>query len=310
MDFDAYVAARRGRLVEHAVGAGCPAPDAPALVDAVLARQRRRIARTEDPHPELLAAVDRALAPPTPRRSLGRRGRLLLGAAAGAAVLAAVTVALLPDPPVVETLPSAFGLPVEEARRGLEQAGYGVRLEPVQACEPLDLVVSTSPGAGARVRAGSTVTVRPARPPGDNCLATYPDRSAAWAFVGWVRGGPAPVFTTTVNLVIDGQGPRSVYTGAGVEREAFGPVLERLAAAFATPAPTRNGLPRLLVTSGPPPLVQCGVRRPAPSNNRSALRLQVDPTPETDEPCPLTVDLFRYDSCEIDAVVVYSAQPA
>lgn len=309
MDFDAYVGARRGRLIEHAVGAGCPADDAPALVEEVLARQRRRIARAEDPHPELLAAVDRALSPPAPRRTLGRRGRLLLGVAAGAVVLAAGTVAVLPEPPVVETLPSTFGLQAEAAQRRLEQAGYGVRLQPVRACEPLDLVVSTSPPAGARVTAGSTVTVRPARPPGDNCLASYPDRSAAWAFVGWVRGGPAPEFTTTVNLVVDGQGPRSVYTGGGVRRESFGPVIERLATAFATPAATRNGLPRLLVTSGPPPLVQCGTPRPAPGNDRSSLRLQVDPTPETEEPCPLTVDLFRYDSGAIDAVVVYSAQP-
>ena len=51
MDFDQYVVARRGRLVERAVLLGCPEDHAGTYVDQVLLEQRRRIRRAEDPTP-------------------------------------------------------------------------------------------------------------------------------------------------------------------------------------------------------------------------------------------------------------------
>ena len=51
MDFDQYVVARRGRLVEHAVLLGCAEDQAGTYVDQVLLEQRKRIRRAEDPDP-------------------------------------------------------------------------------------------------------------------------------------------------------------------------------------------------------------------------------------------------------------------
>ncbi|MCY7396903.1 MAG: PASTA domain-containing protein [Nocardioides sp.] len=315
MDFDEYVAARRARLVEYAVDRGFPTEDAPSLVDTVLAQQRRRITRADDPHPETLAAVDRALArtreqavPPGEQASRRRRRRLLLGSSLGAVLLAAATVVLLPDPPEVRTLPSYFGYTAADATRDLQQDGFDVVQRPSRACEPQGLTMGTEPPAGARIVRGSTVTVRPAVASGDSCLAVYGARSDAWAFVRWVRGGASPAFASTVNVIIDGQGPRSVYLGEASSREPFGPIIETLATAFATPATTDNGVPRLVVSTGAPPPEQCGVPRPAAGGDRPSLRLQVDPTPAGGTPCPLTVDLFR-SAAGIDSMVVYSAKP-
>ena len=59
MDFDQYVAARYGRLVEHAVLLGCAEGEAGAYVDQVLLEQRKRIRRADDPDPLVREAVDK-----------------------------------------------------------------------------------------------------------------------------------------------------------------------------------------------------------------------------------------------------------
>lgn len=305
MDFDEYVVARRGRLVEHAVSLGCAEDHAPALVDEVLAAERRRIGRAEDPDPEVREALERAV-DGTPGRG---RWRLVAGIALGALLLTGVMIVLLPDPAPTVTMPSYFGFSAPQAQDALEKAGFVVSVRESRACEPQQLVLATVPPAGVRVRAGSTVVVRSAVASGAACVSVYGARSDAWEFVRWVRGGAAPAFATTVNVVVDGREPRSVYLGDSSARRPWGDILTTLAADFAAPAQTRTGLPRLVVLSGVPPDTQCGVPRPPQGGDRASLRLQVEPLRDAPTPCPLTIDLFRSGS-GIDSVVVYSAQPA
>ena len=78
MDFDQYVAARYGRLIEHAVLLGCAEGEAGTQVDQVLLAQRKRIRRAEDPDPLVREALERAIAG-------GGRGAAI-GSAAGAGV--------------------------------------------------------------------------------------------------------------------------------------------------------------------------------------------------------------------------------
>src|SRR3954447_13405418 len=68
MDFDEYVAARHGRLVEHARLLGCAEGEAGIVVDQVLLAQRKQIRRAEDPDPLVHEALERAIAGPPARR--------------------------------------------------------------------------------------------------------------------------------------------------------------------------------------------------------------------------------------------------
>ena len=74
MDFDQYVAARYGRLIEHAVLLGCAEGEAGTCVDRVLLEQRKRIRRADDPDPLVHEALERAISgapggPAAPARS-------------------------------------------------------------------------------------------------------------------------------------------------------------------------------------------------------------------------------------------------
>ena len=88
MDFDQYVAARYGRLIEHAVLLGCAEGEAGTLVDQVLLAQRKRIQRAEDPDPLVQEALEQLIHGAPPRRS--RTGPVVGIALAGVAVAAAV----------------------------------------------------------------------------------------------------------------------------------------------------------------------------------------------------------------------------
>ena len=61
VDFDEYVAARYGRLIERAVLLGCAEGEARTYVDQVLLEQRKQIRRAEDPDPLVHEALERAI---------------------------------------------------------------------------------------------------------------------------------------------------------------------------------------------------------------------------------------------------------
>lgn len=305
MDFDDYVAARYGRLIEHAVLLGCAEGEAGTHVDRVLLEQRKRIRRAEDPDPLVHEALERALAPQQRRRGIGSPF-LALGLVL---VVVAVGVALNYRP-TREPMPSLFGLSGEQAEKRLEQAGYDVVLRPARACEPLGLVLGSEPRPGELVQEGATVTVRTAAPSGTFCDAYYAARSDAWEFVSFALGeGPAPEFARTVYVVVNGSDPTPIDHVAAVDRSRWSGLLDLVEEGAHTAAATDSGLPKLLVRSAPPPASWCGVRRPPETGRRVALRLEIDPRADGDDQgCPLTVDLYRGPDQEIDGVVVYTAK--
>ena len=301
MDFDDYVAARYGRLIEHAVLLGCAEGEAGTQVDRVLLDQRRAIRRAEDPDPVVYAALDRAISR-TPERP-GRSGPLLVLAAVGVVVAVAVVLTYRPPP---EPMPSLFGLDAIAAEQLLEAKGYDVLVRPVRACEPQGQVLGSEPQTGQPVGRGATVTVRAAVPSDLFCNGQYPTRSDAWEFVAFALGGAAPRFARSVHLVVD-RGETTTFThDQALDRERWEQALSPLVEAAQQSAPTSTGMPALLVSSQVPPRDWCGIPRPAAAGERVALRLEVDARPPNSRAgCPLTVDLYR-SSGLIDAVVVYT----
>jgi hypothetical protein len=304
MDFDQYVAARYGRLIEHAVLLGCEEGEAGAYVDRVLLEHRKQIGRAEDPDPLVHEALERAISGTPDRRS--RTGPLVALGLVTVAVLVGVALTYRPPP---EPMPSLFAMDGTEAQQLLEQKGYDVVLRPARACEPLGLVLGSEPPVGRPVRDGATVTVRTAVPSGTFCQAHYAARSDAWAFLAFALGGPAPAFARTVHVVVDGREGTPLDHVAAVDLERWGEVMTRVADTARTVAPTLTGMPRLSALSAQPPPSWCGVPRPEGTGSRQALRIEIDPRAEDDGPgCPLTIDLYRSSDREIDGVVVYTAK--
>ena len=111
MDFQEYVAARRTRLVEHAVELGVAEAAAPGLVDTVLSDRRRRIERSADPDPDVYDALEQVVRGPWPHR-----GTALLVAASTALVLVvAGLVWWQTRPPEQVRVPSAFAFDTADA---------------------------------------------------------------------------------------------------------------------------------------------------------------------------------------------------
>ena len=299
MDFDVYVAARRGRLVERALELGSSEELAAEQVDRVLAAQRPRIEMVADPDPIVQEALARALAGDPGRRSW--RGPVAVAALAAVVLAVGVAVTYEAPRPVV---PSLFGYDGKDAETLLESKGFEVALEPSEVCEPLGQVLGTRPRAGEPVEQGSLVTVFTALPVGPFCEAQYPDRLDAWEFVAFALGGPAPEFSDTVYVVVDASRPAALERGDAERQARWGGALELVADAARATTGTGPGLPRLVVMSGTPPRSVCGVPRPGEAGRRSVLRLQIE-TPEIGDEggCPMTVDLYRVDRV-IDSVVI------
>ena len=198
-----YVAARHGRLVEHAVKLGCAEGEAGSYVDQVLLEQRKRIRRAEDPDPLVHEALERAIrGTPEPSR---RTGPLVAVAVVVVAVAVGVVVTYRPTP---DPLPSLFALNGDQAEEFLESQGYDVSLEQARSCEPPGLVVDSDPPSGGPVSKGATVTVRTSVLSGSQCEPAFPRRLAAWEFVQFALGnGPAPDFASAVDVVVDGAAP-------------------------------------------------------------------------------------------------------
>ncbi len=303
MDFDQYVVARRGRLVEHAVLLGCAEGEAGAYVDQVLLEQRKRIRRADDPDPLVHEALDRAING-TPERSR-RAGPLLAVALLVVAVAVGVVVTYRPTP---DSLPSLFALTGDQAEQLLESRGYDVSLEQARSCEPPGLVIDSDPPSGGPVRKGATVTVRTSVLSGSHCEPAFPRRLASWEFVQFALGrGPAPDFATSVDVVVDGGAPVRLTGNAAAMLLALDDVTTPIADAARQTRDADSGLPRLVVTFTGPPDSWCGVALPDVVADRSSIRFKIDARPDSETGCPLTVDLYRTDSL-IDAVVVYTAK--
>jgi hypothetical protein len=299
--FDQYVAARYGRLVEHAVALGCPEDAAGTRVDQVLLQQRRRIRRAEDPDPLVHDALERAISG-TPERSR-RTGPIV---AAGVVAVAVAVGAVLTYRPTPDTLPSLFALNGDQAEQLLESKGYRVSLTEAPSCEPSGLVVDSDPPSGGAVRDGATVTVRTSVLSGSHCAPAFPRRSAAWEFVLFALGrGPAPDFARSVDVVVDGGPPVRLTGDAAAGLLDLDGVTTAIADAARQTRPTESGLPRLVVTFTSRADSWCGVARPDIVGDRPSTRFVIDPRPDNQAGCPLAVDLYRSGPL-IDAVVVYT----
>lgn len=302
MDHEEYVAARYGRLLEHAAELGCPPESAREQVDRVLEEERRHIARAIDPDPGVRAALARRLAgEPDPG---GARWTVVSIVVALVLIATAATLWRSREQPSV---PSLFGYDVTTATRVLTDAGYLVATEGAPACEPRGLVLGSDPVPGTDTGRGATITLRTAVPADPGCLATYGFRSDAWRFIGFVRGGAAPPFAPRVTVLLDGDPLALISADAAAERQSWTAPLalvERQATAL---APTRSAMPRLVVDSLVPGPRLCGVAVPTSYDGRLALRLEINPTPDGGEQlCPFTVDLYRDAAGRIEAVSIYS----
>jgi len=306
VDFDQYVAARYGRLIEHAVLLGCAEGEAGTVVDQVLLDQRKQIRRAEDPDPLVREALEHAVAGTTPRRP-GRTGPLV--AVALVAVAAVVGVALTYRPPP-DSMPSLFALTGDQAERLLEDQGYDVLVRPARSCEPPGLVVGSDPPGGGPVQEGATVTVRTSVLAGSQCEPQYPLRAAAWEFVQFALGdGPTPAFADPARLLVSGSMPRTFFGADATEDRRWGEAFDLIREAAHQTARTDSGLPVLHVESAVPPATSCGVPRPPEVGRRPALRFEIVTAAGRDDGgCPLAVDLYRTDGA-IDTVVVYRPQP-
>ena len=303
MDFDQYVAARYGRLLEQAVLLGCAEGEAGTTVDRVLLEQRKGIRRADDPDPLVHEALERAIAG-TPERAR-RTGPIV---AVGLVAVAVAVGAGLTYRPPPKPVPSLFALDGSQAQRVLEDQGYEVQLRQAHSCEPEGLVLETDPPAGTLVREGTTVTVRTAVPSGVFCQAQFLARADAWDFVAFALGGDPPPFADTVLLLVSGSEPTTFAGDAATTRHRWGEAFDLIAAAARDAAPTSSGMPALRVDPTLPPESLCGVPRAAEGGDRFALRLQIDPrTSRNDGGCPLTIDLYRSERV-IDTVVVYPAR--
>jgi hypothetical protein len=303
VDFDQYVAARYGRLIEQAVLLGCAEGEAGTCVDRVLIEQRKRIRRADDPDPLVHEALERAIggAPVQSRRN----GPLV---AIGLVVVAVAVGAALTYRPPPRPVPSLFALDGSQAQRLLEDQGYDVLLRPARSCEPEGLVLESDPPAGTRVREGATVTVRTAVPSGVYCQALFLSRADAWDFVSFALGHDAPAFADTVRVLVLGSEPVTFTAQEAADGDRWGEALDLVATAAHQAAPTSTGMPALDVNVTIPPDLWCGVPRPPETGRRFALRLQIDArAARNGDGCPLTVDLYRSERV-IDTVVVYPAE--
>ena len=290
MQFEEYVAARYGRLIEHAVLLGCAEGEAGTYVDQVLLEQKKKIRRSGDPDPIVHAALERKInGQREEQRSTGPFVALAL-----VVVVVVVAVALTWQPSAV-AVPTLFALEEDQAVATVEAAGFEAVLRPARACEPDGLVLGADPEPGTLAREGSTVTIRTAVPSGPTCDAEYGDRSDAWAFVRFALGGEPPAFARTVRVVVDRGDDVPVPAPTGPDDEQWMQTLDSVARVART-------MPELVVTDGVPPSDTCGTPRPVEAGERRALRLRFG---SEEAGCVLTIDLYRDSDDVIDAVVIY-----
>lgn len=294
MEFEEYVAARRGRLVERAQEAGLGGEEATELVDRLLDRHRRLIGRRADPHPDLVLALEQSLPGPALRPRRRRSTRLTLVGAAAVVAVVAVGAAVGREPEPV-AVPGLFGRDVAAAEDLLSAAGFGVDRRAIAACQPSGKVVSTQPAAGSLVDPGATVTLQLAVPSDAFCMGRYPDLRAAWEVLDFLTDrGPAPDFAPVVDVVAGDERRTIPAADAAAGDWIDGQVATALREALASRRPV------LTVGRDVPQLSECGTRVPPDLVGRPALTVRVA---EVGGTCGVTLHVYRTRR-DIDAVVL------
>lgn len=315
MDPEDYRDARWHSLLRAAADLGVPEEEAPALVQRVLAQQRRAIRRAEDPDPAVRAALEEAvLGPPDAVR---RRWPAALALAAALGTVGAAVAVTRPEPPPddhlrADQVPSLFGYDGPSAQRLLEARGLKVRLQPFQSCEVQGRVVAVDPPPGSTYDDGDLATVYTAIPSDITCLTDYQDRALAWQWLDFVLGhGGAPGFAGRVFVYADGR--RLVLDGseaAGRVSWADTGVLTALADAANAVAlvdehPVRYAVPAIRVVAATEGLGHCGVPEPLVAGTADAFAVLVRSPDRTG--CPLRIELYRDRSGRIEGVALYPA---
>lgn len=319
MEPDAYRDARWHALLREAVQLGASEQDAPRVVDAVLARKRRRIRRADDPDPLVREALLAALRPTPPaRRGRPRRGTALL--VAGLAAVAAVAVVARPTAPPTRRLdadqvPSLFGFDGPSADALLTSRGLRVRLLPFRACEVQGRVIASDPPPGARVDRGDRITVYTALPADIACLTDYQQRALAWRLIDFAGGrATAPPFAPRVfvypepgrRLVLSGReaAEADVWRATGVLtaiQKAAGQV------ALIQPRPAAYAVPAVRIVPVDQGLGRCGVPSTSVTGSADAFALLLRPPGRRG--CGLRVELVRDGRRRIESVALYRASP-
>src|SRR4051794_16991682 len=315
MDPQDYRDARWHALLREAEDLGVCAEEAPDLVAGVLADQRRRIRRADDPDPvvpEALAAAVLGAAATSGRR----RWPAAAGLAAALAVVGVVVALTRPQPPPTDhldddQLPSLFGFDGPTAKRLLEDRGLRVLLEPFPSCEVRDRVVASDPAPGSPYDSGDDVVVYTSLPSSNNCLPRYEYREAAWRFLDFANGrGPAPDFAPRVFVYPD-DGTRLVLT----DTEAADPrtwagtgIFSQVRTASSDVAllserPLLYAVPAIRVVPAGDDLGRCGVPATAVAGTADALAVLVRPADRRG--CSLRIELYRDDLGRVESVALY-----
>lgn len=258
--------------------------------------------------------------PPPPGDAIFRppRSRLVPALAAAVVLVVALTAAAVagrggPAPLLDDDqIPSLFGYDAASATEFLTDRGLQVDQRRTRACDVVGTIVGSDPPVGARFDRGDTVTVRTAVPSGEFCMARYPPRADAWAFLRWTADrAPTPEFAGSVDVIVDGSDPVPLTDRQAADRDRWGDpgvltVLgQALEAVYPVPGTSAYRIPDLEAAYRVPPLSNCGVPRPVRTADRQALSITLTLRTEGPPRCPLTLDLYRTDGA-IDTVVLYT----
>lgn len=306
MDVEEYRAARRTRLVERAVELGLPADEAGLVVDRVIAEQRRRIRRAEDPDDVVVPALRDAIV-------VGRTGSrtiTLVLLLAVAAIVAAVPIAyVLRDDPA-PVMPSLFGLTTGEATRTLQRDDIASRVVEVPQCNPVGQVLGSDPPPGSAVAVDDVVTLIATSTPEWRCPDDAAARERAWAFLRFLVSGTAsPGFAQGVRLFVDGEEVTVVGGAEAADTPGWQSVVRDPVLAYASrPAANPLGQPVVSISYGVPPPTTCGHPRATPAgavlpSTRVVLTAGGESSSDV---CGLTIDLFDNVLGAISGVALYT----
>ena len=229
VDFDQYVAARYGRLIEHAVLLGCAEGEAGTYVDQVLLEQRKADPQGRGPRPAgprgPRAGDHGRPGAPEPDRAVRRARRWSRWPWRSG-------VALTYRPPP-EPMPSLFALDGDQAQQLLEDQGYDVVLRPgagLRAARPGARLRPAGRRAGAEGRDRDGADRRPVRAPlrgARTPTAPPPGGSSRFAL-----GGAPPEFAEHGAAARRRQRSRDVPRAtSAVDRERWGEAFDLIAGA-------------------------------------------------------------------------------